>query len=172
MPIIQPDLKWYVEISANKSLPPRCPFASAQRCPRYHASLSLLGEKGVTTAVNPQEDKRLQEMWKSSNLSPVTAEQDTGVGGQPGRPSIFSNFCPEVSFDTFGWFASDLSRYTDEIDVDNAHGTLGKEGVTAEDWRWVWSAAVPMHYTGCPLYSLLRLGANETKSRSKIGFGS
>src|SRR6266478_1120232 len=47
----QPTLKWYTDISASKSLSPRCPFASVHRCPRYYQSVSLLGEAGVATAI-------------------------------------------------------------------------------------------------------------------------
>ena len=167
---IQPDLKWCTEISAAKSLSTRCPFASVHRCPRYYASTSLLGNAGVATPLDPQDDQRLLERWKRSDLWPVTDEQETRIGGQPGKPSIFSNFCPEVTFDIFGWFASTLAYHTDEIDVDNAHRFLSKTGTNTHDWRWTWSIVTPMHYTECPLYSLLVLGVNDIKNKSQIGF--
>ena len=126
--IIQPDLNWYTKISAAKKLSPRCPFASVHRCPRYFASTSLLGEVGVATRIDPVEDKRLLENWKRSDLWPVTKEQDSQVMGGEGNPSHFFNFCPEVSFDRFGWFASNLSYHADEIDVDLPIETLQKKG--------------------------------------------
>lgn len=171
MATIQPDLKWYAEISASKNLSPRCPFASVHRCPRYYQSIALLGEVGVTTSMEPEEDQRLLEKWKLSDLWPVTKEQATQVMGPEGKPSLFFNFCPEVSFDRFGWFASNLSYHADEIDVDVAHRNLADEGATAHDWRWVWSLAAAMHYANCPLYSPLLLGVNETKTKGPIGFG-
>ena len=170
MTTILPDLHWCSEISATKRVPTRCPFASVHRCPRYFTSTSLLGEAGVATPLDPQEDQRLLERWKRSDLWPVTAEQESGVGGRPGKPSVFYNFCPEVSFGTFGWFASTLAYYTDETDQDNAHRSLTKEGATTHDWRWTFSVVKPLHYTECPLYSLLTLGVHEERNRSAIGF--
>src|SRR5260370_40343197 len=114
MATIQPDLKWYTEISATKKLSPRCPFASVHRCPRYYASTAHLGEVGVTTSMDPEEKQRLLEKWKHTDVWPATDEHAAQVIGSEGKPSHFFNFCPEVSFDRFGWFASNLSRYADE----------------------------------------------------------
>lgn len=172
MATIQPDLPWYTEISASKNLSPRCPFASVHRCPRYYESISLLGQVGVATSIDADEDQSLLERWKRSDLWPVTKEQAVQVMGAEGKPSHFHNFCPEVSFDRFGWFASHLSYHADEIDVDVAHRNLANEGATAHDWRWTWSLATPMHYADCRLYSPLLLGVHEIKNRGPIGFGS
>jgi hypothetical protein len=141
------------------------------RCPRYYESLSLLGNAGVATSVDPEQDQRLLEMWKRSDLWPVTKEQAASVMGWEGKPSHFFNFCPEVSFDRFGWFASHLSYHADEIDVGVAHRNLADERATAHDWRWTWSLATPMHYSECPLYSQLLLGVHDTmKNKPPIGF--
>jgi hypothetical protein len=120
--------------------------------------------------MEPEEDQRLLEKWKRSDLWPVTDEQATQVMGPEGKPSLFFKFCPEVSFDRFRWFASNLSYYADEIDEDVAHRNLAEEGATAHDWRWTWSLVTPMHYAECPLYSPLLLGVNNTKNKAPIGF--
>ena len=86
---------------------------------------------------------------------PVTGEQATHVSGTKGGPKMFINFCPETAYDRFGWFAANLYHYTDEIDSDAAHARLGREGTQGEEWRWTWEGIHPMHYTECPLYSLL-----------------
>ena len=92
--------------------------------------------------------------------------------GREGDPSHFSNFCPEVSFNRFGWFASHLSYYADEIDVGVAHRNLADEGATTHDWRWAFSLVTSMHYSECPLYSPLLLGVNNTKAnKPPFGFG-
>ncbi len=172
MATIQPDLHWYTEVSTSKNLAPRCPYASVHRCPRYFESTSLLGQVGVTTSIDPAEDQRLVEKWKRSDLWPVTQEQASQVMGSEGKPSLFLNFCPEVSFERFGWFSSDLSYHADEIDVDVAHRNLAREGATAHDWRWTWSLAKALHYSDCSLYSPLLIGANEVeKNKLPIGFG-
>jgi hypothetical protein len=85
----------------------------------------------------------------------VTGEQETSVFGPEGDPKMFNNFCPEATYDRFGWFATNLYHYTDELDVGAAHARLGREGTHGEDWRWAWETIHQMHYTECPLYSLL-----------------
>lgn len=165
--MIQPNLKWYTGISGEKRLSPRCPFASVHTCPRYYASVSMLGEWGIATQIDPREDKRLLNSWKRSDLWPMVAEQDTGIAGAPGKPSMFSRFCPEVSFERFGWFGSFLAYHADEIDADAAHRRLGREGASGSDWRWGWSAVTPMHYSECPLYS--PLSNTPAKAQMKSG---
>ncbi len=83
-------------------------------------------------------------------------EQATAVSGGDGRHSLFSNFCPEVSFETFGLFAVSLSRFADEIDRDVRHKALSMSGTAhGSDWRWNWEHVREQHYTECPLYSVL-----------------
>lgn len=166
LPVVQPDLKWYAGVSAARNVAPRCPFASVHRCPRYYASVSMLGEWGIATRIDPKEDKRLFKRWKRSDLWPVVAEEDTGITGAPGKPSMFSKFCPEVSFERFGWFASLLAYYADEIDMGVAHRNLARQGATGSDWRWGWAAATPMHYSECPLYSPLANTLEKADMRS------
>ncbi|OFV97039.1 MAG: hypothetical protein A3H28_11080 [Acidobacteria bacterium RIFCSPLOWO2_02_FULL_61_28] len=124
----------------------------------------------MTTKIEAEEDKRLLEQWKGSDLWPVVAEQKTSISGWEGRQGSFDKFCPEVSFERFGWFASFLARYADEIDSDAADRRLAKEGAPPGDWRWSWWFVTEMHYTDCPLYSALILGVNDKKRSVPIGF--
>ena len=102
--------------------------------------------------------------WKRSNLGEVRVSKNRRSIGPSGKPSIFSNLCPEVSFDCFGRFVSNFAYHADEIDADIAHRKLAAEvGGTSHDWRWAWSSATPLHYADCPLYSLLLLGVNDTR---------
>jgi len=154
MAVVTPDLNWYTSISRKKQLQSRCPFATADACPRFFQSLSLLGSAG-STQIDPDEDKRLVKDWKKSDLWPKTAEYATSVSGPDGKPKHFSVFCPEVAFDRFGYFASDLCSYADDLDTELAHKSLSKEGAKRGDWRWSWASVTPLHYTDCSLYSVL-----------------
>ena len=142
-------------------VPPRCPFATVETCPRFYQSLSLLGSAG-STAIDSSEDKRLLEKWKTNDLWPKTREQETIVYG---NNKFFDKFCPEVAFERFGYFASYLGRYSDELDHDLAHKQLGKIGASSEDYRWAWSSVTAMHFTECPLYSVLLNRQNDTEYR-------
>ena len=149
-----PDFKWYSAESRRQGVSPRCPFQSVHACPRYYQSLSLLGSAGCT-AIPSEEDESLLERWKRHPLWPVVREQETSTAGEGQRTHSFHKFCPEVSFDTFGYFATFLARYSDELDSDMAAQRLGKEGAPADDPRWAWAFCTPQHYTECPLYSCL-----------------
>lgn len=161
---IDPDLYWYTRISRDKGVRPRCPFASVHRCPRFYQSLSLLGGAG-STKIEPKEDQRLIEKWEKSDLWPTTSEQATSIMGEPGKPSIYLNFCPEVAFERFGLFAVSLARYADGIGSDAAHARLGEEGAPGTDWCWAWSHVAPIHYTECPLFSPLDLDVSRSGAR-------
>lgn len=153
---IYPDMDWNISRSHDKSLATRCPYANMHRCPRYYESYALLGKSGITTALEPEADMALHEKWKNTDLWPALAEQATSISHSDGNKIQFSNFCPEVAFDTFGLFASSLCRYADEIDRENAVNRLLGDGRTfAKDWRWEWASLNPMHYSECPLYSQL-----------------
>ena len=159
---IQPTLEWYKAKSRDGGGPPRCPFASVQRCPRFYESISLLGEARFTTEIPRDKDDRLRTMWQQSDLWPSVREQAASIMGPADDPRHLMNFCPEVLFEHFRLFASDLHGYADEIDIDSAHSRLASEHVPASDWRWTWAAVKVMHYTDCPLYSpLTQDGPNQ-----------
>jgi hypothetical protein len=49
-----PNFDWYSKIGKELGLPPRCPYASVDRCPRYFYSRSLMGDAGATK-IEPSE---------------------------------------------------------------------------------------------------------------------
>jgi hypothetical protein len=149
----QPNLSWYLRRSREANVTPRCPFASVERCPRYYQSLSLLGGAG-STKIERREDDRLFELWKSSDLWPRTREAATSISGG-GRSNCYAQFCPEVSYERFGVFATTLADFGDEIDRDVTHQQLSLSREPAGSWRWRWAGLDPMHFTECPIYSPL-----------------
>jgi len=63
------------------------------------------------------------------------------------------HFCPEVSYDRFGYFASYMHEYVDEIDRECAYKLYERDGITDQfDARW-WTVT-PRHYTECREYSI------------------
>lgn len=160
-----PNREWNAKVSQSRASAARCPFATVEACPRFYQSLSLLGIAG-STEIPKKEDKRLLKHWKSSDLWPRTAEQATSVMGEPGNPSIFSNFCPEVTFERFGLFATSLTRYADEIDSGFAHKQLSNESALADHPGWSWSSSNAQHFTDCSIHAVLshRTAASKPKA--------
>lgn len=167
MEFVQPNLEWYKGISNTYGLSPRCPYSSVHRCPRFYQSLSLLGKAG-STEINKDEDERLKIKWEKTDLWPTTDEQGTITCGSSDERRHFLRFCPEVSYERFGWFASDLVPYVDEIGQNRVHELLSKEGDSSTDWRWCWIVVSSQHYTDCPLYSLLEAGAEANNHKKEI----
>ena len=149
-----PDIRWYAEVSDRRGVAVRCPHATVESCPRFYQSLSLLGEAG-STKIPLDEDERLLAFWKKSDVWPRTAEQATAVSGAEGSPFSFSQFCPEVLYERFGYFVTYLARYSDEIDRDAAYLHLKEAGTPPGHPRWNWQSATEQHYTECPVYSVL-----------------
>jgi hypothetical protein len=157
-----PNAEWYARFSQNRASAAHCPFATVEACPRYYQSLSLLGETG-SAKIPEKEDRRLLKHWKKSDLWPRTNEQATAVSGEPGNPSAFSKFCPEITAEQFGYFATSLTRYADKLDVEHAHEHLTREGVPTSHPNWSWSSCIPQHFTECPVYTVLSQRANTLR---------
>ncbi|MGA2193104.1 MAG: hypothetical protein ABSG42_06985, partial [Nitrospirota bacterium] len=143
-------------ISKEKQLAVRCPFANAYRCPRYYQSLALLGESGLSTSIPEAKDAEILNKWESTEVWPLVGEKATSIMGSKTESKIFSNFCPEVSYDRFGLFAVYLCVYADEIDKETAEKWLVENGYAfAKDWRWDWANVEAQHFSQCELYSQL-----------------
>lgn len=81
----------------------------------------MLGKTRMITSISDGKVQELDDFWADSGLLPVIAEEDKGISGYDGRWSEFSNFCPEVSFSYFYYYASYLAKYADEIDKNCGH---------------------------------------------------
>lgn len=160
---IQPDFDWYSSISSRNSIQPRCPFSDVEMCPRYYESLSLLGSVGVIRPLQEFEDERLLSKWKKTKHWLIPNKHTVSVFDG----KHFMYFCPEVIYDSFGLFASELYRYADDDDYHCAHAQLGENGIPIDDWRWQWSHVSPLHYSECRLYS--KLLQSESQSIQEHG---
>ncbi|MEX1199687.1 MAG: hypothetical protein WEB02_02755 [Methylophaga sp.] len=102
--------------------------------------------------MSDSKKSELDEFWEQSGLAPVIAEEDTGVSGWEGKSSLFSNFCPEVSYTYFRYYASYLSRYVDEIDKDSGQKIAERENIE-NDWRYEWQFLQACHFLECSVYN-------------------
>lgn len=157
-----PDKEWYDNISQSRDTDAHCPFATVEACPRYYQSLSLLSVSG-STKIPKDEDERLLEMWKKSDLWPRTDEQATSVSGS----SMFSNYCPEVSYERFGYFVTFLARYADEIDRDVVHQRLIRDKTPGHHPGWQWASWSEQHFSDCPLYSIIKYRQSDKAEENK-----
>jgi len=152
MPITVPDSSWYRAKSSEAGVACSCQYANVNKCHRFYASIYMLGEVKMITSISDGKKSELDEFWRQSDLVPVIAEDDTGVGGSEGRPSSFSNFCPEVTYTYFRYYASYIARYVDEIDKDVGQRVAEKEGIE-NDWRYEWGFLTACHFLDCSVYN-------------------
>lgn len=149
MTITIPDSSWYRSKSSVVDAPFSCPYANVHKCPRYYASIYMLSEVRMITSINDDKKVALDTFWADSELLPVISEDDTGISG---KSSSFSNFCPEVSFTYFHYYASYLAKYADEIDKDSGHRVAERENIR-NDWRYEWAHVSACHFLDCSAYS-------------------
>ncbi|MFA5924967.1 MAG: hypothetical protein WC856_27415 [Methylococcaceae bacterium] len=157
LPITIPDFSWYRGKSSEIDAPFSCPYANVHKCPRYYASLYILGEVKMITSISVDKKEALDALWADSGLLPVVAEDDTSINGYDdyGQPSSFSNFCPEVTFTYFRYYASYLAKYADEIDKDSGYRIAERENLH-NDWRYEWARVSACHFLECSAYSQVR----------------
>lgn len=151
MSITVPDSSWYRAKSSEVGVACSCPYANVHKCYRYYASIYMLGEIKMITSISDKNKSELDEYWGQSGLTPVIAEEDTGVSGSETRTSSYSNFCPEVTYTYFRYYASYLSRHADEIDKENGQRIAEREKIE-NDWRYEWQFLTGCHFLECSVY--------------------
>ena len=158
-----PDLGWYKKISAKNKLPPRCPYAMLKTCPIYFQSIALLRNAGATE-LDKNEEEKLTKYWKNRELKPSLLEETPSVLLHETKGfSSLNNFCPEVIYLRFGYFASHIASHEDETDQGISYFDLKKCDITPDSWAWNWSSLRAKHYTDCRLYSIL---SDEKKNKA------
>jgi hypothetical protein len=177
----QPNMEWYIATSLARNVLPRCPFTTVDKCPRYYQSVLIISRTGRSAELDPDENSRLFNKWKKTDVWPAVEDDFTSASSGGDRtPTDFSTMCPEVSFERFGWFASQLIAYGDESEREAAHRRLAAKiedidivGINPDtDWKWSWRSLSPCHYTECPLYAPLSIGIQGIVGKRKrpIGF--
>jgi|GEM_PF-885983 len=153
---LNPDVEWYTAVSDRMRVTCRCPFASVHRCPRYFEGISLLGEEGALSRLDPKLDHEIGAKWEATDVWPAVWHEHSGISSSGGKPWQYRDFCPEITGEAFGLFASILQRFSTESDKKSAQNRLASNRIGyGKNWRWHWSSISEMHYTQCPIYSLL-----------------
>lgn len=147
-----PNFDWYSARSKTAGQSPRCPLASAELCPRYYASTWLLASAGVTTNISEVEVRRLDRKWEP--FKPTISEEEPSITGPHDNLRGVHDFCPEVSYDRFGQFASHLGRHGDELGAQLMHEVLSRLNAPPDDFRWNWGTCTPRHFTECREFSI------------------
>lgn len=163
MPPIYPDLTWYKALSDQNGLLGRCPYAGILLCPRHFESAALLSDAGTTARIPKKLYDAALAKWSGHDLAAATSETAPSISSRS-----YSNFCPEVAYDTFHLFAVTLILNGDDpVDRMITERLIEKDPASpGKDWRWMWSHIEPLHYSGCPLYSKL----HQEKPVSNITF--
>lgn len=165
------ELEKYKQQSIRLCLPPRCPIASANHCPRYFKTVSLFKESELVAGLDESVEKEIEKYWKKTPFWLVPLEEEPAVGGPKGEWHTISNNCPEIGYELFGIFAGFFAKYADEIDQGVAHAKLRKEKAPADNWRWHFSNIRWMHYSDCKEFSQYQAGLiTPTMPKEKIGF--
>ena len=162
----RPDLAWYSGESRKQGLPtPRCPLAHAELCPRYYESLDALGRAGGFTNISSERSAALERKWKA--FKSVIAEEEPSISGRDEGVFTVDHFCPEVSYDAYGYFASNMFEYADDDDRGYAYKAYEREEIT-EQFDPRWASIRPRHYTECrrtPIHATFTAGKPSKAAR-------
>lgn len=178
MPKEKADFAWYSGESRKHRLPPRCPIASADLCPRYYGSLEALTRTGHFTEIPRDLVAKLARKWEM--FEAAMDEDKPWVANERDREDeralllplqSVSHFCPEVSYDRFGYFASELIAYygadADEKAQERAYDkSLYKREGIGDRFDPNWQKVAPHHYTECREYSIHGTFASGKPSKS------
>jgi hypothetical protein len=160
---IPADETWYLKRDGRRKLPPHCPIAANDRCPRYYLSQRYAADAGALSLELSADLRALiEQRWAATDVF-ADIEQSVAIWLRPnGQLRGVSQFCPEVTGRLFGLFCSDLRTYPDEESKQVHHKQLSAEAATPDDPRWDWMIADSRHYTECHEFSVY--GSAQTSS--------
>ena len=68
--------------------------------------------------------------------------------------SLFSNFCPEISFKYLSYYADHMHKYVDEIDQYTGNSIAERDNLE-NDWKHTWMSVSPRFYLDCDVLKAL-----------------
>jgi predicted nucleotide-binding protein len=101
--------------------------------------------------MDKHRDDSLQKKWQP--FVSAIREESPGISTVNHELRSLDNFCPEVAYDIFGYFASYLNGYADDIDREADCRAYERERIP-EKFDAAWATITPKHFTECREYSL------------------
>lgn len=158
---IIPDKNWWDNESHNRNAATVCPYANSHSCPRYHDSVVLLKRSKMIAGITDTKEEELSEYWERTKFSSLCDEELPSVcSNKNGGVSSISNFCPEISYKYFYYYADYMCKYVDEIDQDTGV-RIAKNDNIKNDWKYSWMTVTPRFYLDCDVFSHVKQ-FNET----------
>jgi len=156
-----PDKKWWEIQSTTRSAQAQCPFANSYKCPRYYESLALLSKVNMISGMPKNKDEELSHFWGGTIFSSLCDEEVPSLRRKDyGSVASISNFCPEVSFKYFSYYADSMHKYADEIDHDSGIRNAVRDGLP-NDWKYNWMAVHPVFYLDCEIFNNVKIFNEE-----------
>ncbi|WP_156516968.1 hypothetical protein [Delftia sp. GW456-R20] len=155
MNLIIPNSSWHAEKSKEKKVQNYCSYAALNKCHRFYESIYLLTKKGVIAGLDNDAIDKLDKYWEGKSLIPLIEEERTSVTGNVGKISSMSNFCPEVTHKYYGYYASYMSKYVDDIDAASGERRAVADDLK-DDWRFLWQFVVACHYLDCSVFNQVK----------------
>lgn len=153
---IIPDKIWWEQERRKHKAQSVCPYANSHRCPRYFESLVLLSRNKIIAGINDKKEIELEEFWSRTSFSSLCDEEVPAVTTKKyGGISSVSNFCPEVSYKYFNYYADFMHKYIDEIDQDAGQRIAARDN-QENDWKYTWMQVSPTFYLDCALYESVK----------------
>lgn len=150
---IIPDKNWWDNESHNRNAATVCPYANSHSCPRYHDSVVLLKRSKMIAGITDTKEEELSEYWERTKFSSLCDEELPSVySNENGGISSISNFCPEISYKYFYYYADYMCKYVDEIDQDTGVRIAVNDNIK-NDWKYSWMTVTPRFYLDCDVFS-------------------
>lgn len=153
MESVIPDLQWYKNQSKLEGGPPRCPFNSSKRCPKFSQSIDVLVAHDL---LEPAQNKPYSSVKDSTSDQRALIESPhMSRRGPEKNRYYYHNFCPEVLWRKYGLFVLELTDYFTEQDHEDARRRVLARGQGENHPDFSWVDYQPQHYTDCDQYSIL-----------------
>lgn len=153
---VVPNKEWLERESEKRGVQMTCPFANSHKCPRYFDSLVLLSRANVIAGVPQDKEEELEYFWKNTSFSALCDEETPTIYRTKfGGVSAVHNFCPEVSYKHFYYYADHMQKYIDELDQEVGHRIAERDNLD-NDWKFTWMDLSPRFYSDCEVFESVK----------------